>query len=153
MKRPNGEWKEEGGKWYKKRFRVEWEPYSLQVCRVCGDEYLTKHASFTCSGSCRAKYRWSKTDPDTRGKVRIEAKSGYIYIRLGPKKYIGEHRYKMEEQLGRKLTKSEHVHHINGNKSDNRIENLIVLDRTSHNAIHKSAQSKLRKRTIDGKFV
>lgn len=54
-----------------------------------------------------------------------------------------------EMKLGRKLTEGENVHHIDGNHSNNSVDNLKVLSKSEHMSIHAS----LKRRDAYGRFI
>src|SRR5262249_12821362 len=69
---------------------------------------------------------------------KIKRKDGYVYLKIKHENRMGglgnydfEHIVVMERHLGRSLYADETVHHINGNRSDNRIENLELWS-TAH---------------------
>lgn len=86
------------------------------TCVVCGKLYNIPRARVGtakyCSMTCRSRNRKATTGP-----------RGYVSIRVGGVN-IFQHRHVMEQHIGRPLLKSETVHHKNGVKDDNRLENL-----------------------------
>ena len=68
--------------------------------------------------------------------MKKEFKNKYKKIRLSRTEIIDEHRFIMENHIGRKLYRFEIVHHINGIKDDNRIENLEIIKLSEHSKNH-----------------
>ena len=120
-------------------------------CEHCQlDYYVPKYRVETakyCSRSCLGH-----AHPERHEKAR---KNSPVNLRKGlsePRKYkklyinkkvVYEHRYLMEQHLGRKLDRNEQVHHINGDCCDNRIENLQVLTNSEHQKLELSFFSSL----------
>ncbi len=108
------------------------------ICTVDNCGRYAPHATpkRCCNMHFRRWWRYGTFEYVRQGKRRPN-KSGYILIGKNGKQQQ-EHRLIMEEHLGRKLLPFpiETVHHINGIRSDNRIENLVVISQAEHVKIH-----------------
>jgi hypothetical protein len=89
---------------------------------------------------------------------RYKDKHGYIYVwnaeayaagKRSGGSYIGEHRKVWEEAHGIKLPKDWDVHHLNGIKDDNRIENLVAYSPHDHAIHHNHTPYKERIRQLE----
>jgi len=87
--------------------------------------------------------RKGEKNPAWKGGTRLALGYRFLLCSEHPnannRGYVQEHRLVMEKKLGRLLTREERVHHKNGVKTDNRIENLELLpSQSEHIKIHMS---------------
>lgn len=88
-------------------------------------------------------------NPNWKGG-RSVASNGYVLIKAPEhpgadcRGYVYEHRLVAEKKIDRPLLATEHVHHINGDKQDNRPENLEVVTVAEHRLRHRRNGSRLR---------
>ena len=60
---------------------------------------------------------------------------GKIWLPDGKQRRVKQHRWIIECQIGRRLTPQEDIHHLNGIKSDNRVENLQLIHHSEHTTL------------------
>lgn len=125
--------------------KVKNGPYNATGYSYCND-CVTKFGVGKLAGEAGSKVR------DEKNKSKINnitvASDGYKEIYVG-KNYthrpgsgcIREHIYIMEMYLNRPLKKGEIVHHIDGNKKNNQLDNLFLTTVQEHNKMHACSES------------
>lgn len=115
-------------------------------CKYCEKLFYTTRNIF-CSSKCACEYK----------KVNYNHKTyyenGYIceyHNGYNKKGNVKQHRRIMEEYIGRKLKENEIVHHKNGDKTDNRIDNLQIMTRSEHSSMHRKEEKKNGKHLFGG---
>ena len=102
-------------------------------CLYCFNNILEGH------GLCSMHYqRWRHKRP-MEGPHFYAAgwlQQGYRKICTPDGREMHEHRYKKECEIKRQLYSNEVVHHKNGIKTDNRLENLEIMDVGLHTSLH-----------------
>jgi len=129
-----------------------------RTCKNCGIKFTkTKYPSgrvdctysfndrLFCNFDCYMAYRIGENHPNYKNGTKCRP-DGYLRDSKTDR-YL--HRIIMENHLGRKLTDIEVVHHIDGNKKNNSVDNLDIHTNSSHRKLEVINQ----KRGIDGRFT
>lgn len=111
----------------------------MKACGICGASFVRRkreaHWQFEarryCSRPCADKARGI-----AQHVADGEFKARYRQITTPDSKKMLEHRYVMELMLGRRLKRSEQVHHRNHDRLDNRPENLELVSSQEHGERH-----------------
>ena len=134
-----------------------------QICKIDGCKNILKkfdgricqaHRSrFFRHGNYDISPNWNNLKKGTP----LITKLGYLRININGKRIL-HHRYIIEQHIGRKLKKKERIHHINGIKTDNRIENLKLFKnhskhmKNSHSVMWYKRKDRYSNKTIKNIF-
>ena len=114
----------------------------IKICKNCAKSYTPSRykikTSRFCSIKCRQKGNGTSGSRKHANLTRGRGKSNnYIKFQSGHL-----HRHIAEKKIGRTLKKNEIVHHLNGNKHNNKPSNLIIMTNAAHSRLHSTKNRK-----------
>ena len=134
-----GYWQDSAGGWWytppngKRRYGA-----IRTICESCGETRVAIRSQ------ARPKCHRCNQYADLPVGTKYTTRAGYVMVRVANddplidelgyngRPWILEHRYVMRKAVGRTFKRGEIVHHINGDRADNRLENLQLLKRREH---------------------
>jgi len=120
------------------------QPISLR-CHPCGAKHRV--VAKPDSWAKRENHpRWKggiHSEPNGYRSIVVSLDSPYLSM-ADDRGRIYEHRLVVAQSIGRCLTSTEEVHHLNGDKTDNRLSNLLLLSKAQHNGEHRTEIKTLR---------
>ena len=130
------------------------QAYIWAECKICGVARWTRRVKGVGYSNCRPctaradknfkrgadSVRWKGGKyKDRDGYIRVYNKGMDVYTSMeNSNGYIPEHRIVIAEHLGRCLEKWEFVHHKNGIKDDNTIDNLALTTSGTHDVGYRA---------------
>lgn len=107
-----------------------------ETCKFCNQQFEIinnqKGKRIYCSTECY--------NNDSIGNPYLSGP--YYRCSDGNNQQLNYHRYLIQQHLGRKLLSNEHIHHIDGNKLNNTIDNLMIVSPSDHRKLHKEKEWK-----------